>query len=89
MHTAHGGEEGCGASGRDSTVSVSVETRRSDDLYTGASPDSDGVLSNPRLVTWHDLICRHGDFRDHSVSSKYTHDTKSVDFMSMKANEHP
>ena len=24
-------------------VSVSVETRRSDDLYTGASPDGDGV----------------------------------------------
>ena len=25
------------------SVSVSVETRRSDDLYTGASPDGDGV----------------------------------------------
>ena len=28
---------------RSVTVSVSVETRRSDDLYTGASPDGDGV----------------------------------------------
>ena len=25
------------------SVSVSVETRRSDDLYTGASPEGDGV----------------------------------------------
>ena len=25
------------------SVSVSVETRRSDDLYTGSSPDGDGV----------------------------------------------
>ena len=27
-----------------------------------------GKRDTSRLVTWHDLICRHGDFRDHSVS---------------------
>ena len=30
------------------SVSVSVETRRSDDLYTGASPDGDGVEAERR-----------------------------------------
>ena len=34
------------------SVSVSVETRRSDDLYTGASPDGDGVEAErwPHIV---------------------------------------
>ena len=37
------GDSGIRGTRESNTVSVSVETRRSDDLYAGASPDGDGV----------------------------------------------
>ena len=42
---------------RNKSVSVSVETRRSDDLYTGASPDGDGVEEAERGgLCWAEMV---------------------------------